>query len=248
MSYLGLEFSKIKRKRVLLMAVLLVAAALAWVLMGAWQDGEGSELGWSGMFFSMPVINCVLMSLLATVVASRVVDVDHEAGAFKQLLCLQSTGGLLAAKLACAVLIMVFAVTLELAGVFVIGQAMRFPSVPGFFAWASLFASQLAASVCMLILVGVVALKWENQFVAVAVGLALSLAGLFSNFLPTALQRLVPSGYFTLLSTLRIDWNAESTAPVFYQSAVPWPDYVIVVLVCVAVCALGVAVFSRKEH
>jgi len=248
MRSLRLEFAKLRRKHVLLTALVLIAAVLTWMCVSARQDGRGSASGWNSMFYAAPLMNSVFLSLLAAVVASRVADVDHEADAWKQLLCLQRTGALLAAKLVCTVLVMGFAIALELAGTIVIGRVMGFPDMPGSSAWGSLFASQLTASLCMVSIVGAIALRWENQFIAIGSGLALSLAGLFSSFLPTALARLVPSGYFTLLSTLRIDWAAGSSAPVFYDIAPPLTDYALVAVICLAACAFAYASFSRKEH
>lgn len=247
MRSLSLEFSKLRRKHVLLIVLAIVAAVLAWLFADAHGEGSGSATGWHSLFFAAPIMNSVFLSLLSTVVASRVADVDHEANAWKQLLCLQGTGSLLGAKLVCAVLVMALAVGLELVGTMAIGWAWKFTDLPSLGSWATLALSQLVASLCMVSIVGAVALLWENQFVSVASGLALSLAGLFSSFLPTALQRLVPSGYYTLLTTMRVDWGTGSSAPVFYETALPIVDYVLVMGFSIAACAYAYVTFSRKE-
>ena len=247
MRSLTLEFAKLRRKHVLLIVLALVVAVIAWLFADAHGEGRGSATGWHSLFFAAPIMNSVFFSLLSTVVASRVADVDHEANAWKQLLCLQGTGSLLVAKLACALLVVALAVALELAGIIVIGRMWEFPDLPTLGSWVSLALSQLVASLCMVSLVGAIALLWENQFVAVAWGLALSLAGLFSSFLPTALQRLVPSGYYTLLTTMRVDWGSGASAPVFYETALPIVDYALVAAFSIAACAYACVMFSRKE-
>lgn len=247
MRSLSLEFAKLRRKRVPVVVIALVGAMLAWLCMDAHAEGLGNSTGWGSLLYAAPIMNAVFLSLLSTVVASRVVDVDHEASAWKQLLCLQGTGSLLSAKLACATLVMAGAVALELVGIRVIGNVWEFPGPPGFGSWAALGLSQLVASLCMLVLVGTLALMWENQFVAVASGLALSLAGLFSGFLPTALQRLVPSGYYTLLATMRVDWAAGSGAPQFYETSLPYSDYALIAAVPVAVSVCARRSFGRRE-
>lgn len=248
MRTLSLEFAKLHRKRVWLIVLAMVASTLAWVYVGARQDGTGSPDGWQSMLYAAPLMNSIFLSLLAAVVASRVADVDHEADAWKELLCLQRTASLLAGKLSCAVLIMACATALETAGIIAIGLAMGFPTMPGTPAWAVFFFSQLASCLGIVAIVGFIALRWENQFVSIATGLALSLAGLFSSFLPTVLQRLVPSGYFTLLSCTRIDWVASISAPVFYETPFSWGDLMLLAAISAAFLSWSYASFSRREH
>ncbi|MDO5709020.1 MAG: ABC transporter permease [Coriobacteriales bacterium] len=247
MRSLTLEFAKLQRKRVLLIVLALVAAVLAWLFADAQGEGRGSATGWHSLFFAAPIMNSVFLSLLCTVVASRVADIDHEANAWKQLLCLQGTGSLLAAKLVCALLVVALAVALELGGIVVIGRMWEFIDLPNLGSWVSLALSQLAASLCMVSIIGAVALLWENQFVAVASGLTLSLAGLFSSFLPTALQRLIPSGYYTLLTTMQVIWGDGSSVPVFYETALPLFDYALVAACSAAACVYAYTMFSRRE-
>lgn len=247
MRSLTLEFAKLRRKHVLLIVLALVAAVLAWLIADAHGEGRGSATGWHSLFFAAPIMNSVFLSLLSTVVASRVADVDHEANAWKQLLCLQGTGSLLVAKLVCAMLVVALAVALELVGIIVIGRMWEFVDLPTVGSWASLALSQLVASLCAVSIIGAIALLWENQFVAVASGLTLSLAGLFSSFLPTALQRLVPSGYYTLLTTMQVVWGNGSSAPVFHEIALPLLDYALVAAFSAAACAYAYKKFSRRE-
>jgi len=87
----------------------------------------------------------------------------------------------------------------------------------------------------------------KNQFVAITCGLTLSLAGLFSGFLPTALQRLVPSGYYTLLTTLRVDWASGSSTPLFSETTLPLVDYALVATLSAAACVYACTAFSRRE-
>lgn len=248
MRTLALEFAKLHRKHVWLIVLAMVAATLVWVYVGARQEGAGSPSGWQSMLYSAPLMNSIFLSLLAAVVASRVADVDHEADAWKELLCLQRTAPLLAGKLACAALIMLCATALETAGIMVIGQAMGFPDMPGASTWAVFLLSQLASCLGIVAIVGSIALRWENQFVSIATGLALSLAGLFSSFLLAVLQRLVPSGYFTLLSCTRIDWRASTSAPVFYEMAFSWGDLMLLAAISAVFISWSFISFSRREH
>ena len=116
MRALALEVAKLRRKHVPLVVLAMVGAVLAWLCLDAHQEGQGSATGWWSLLYAAPIMNSVFLSLLASVVASRIADVDHEAHAWKQLLCLQRTGSVLVAKLVLAMLLMTLAVALEVAG------------------------------------------------------------------------------------------------------------------------------------
>lgn len=246
---LSLELAKLRRKRVPLVVMTMVGATLAWVAIGARQEGAGSPDGWSAMLYSAPLINAIFLSLLASVVSSRVIDVDHEASAWKQLLCLQPARQLLFAKLACAALIMAMSVALETAGMLAIGHLLRFPGLPGLPTWLTFAGSQFASCLVIVTIIQAVAIRWENQFVSMSVGLALSLAGLFAGLFPEVVLRLVPSGYFMLLSTMRINWDAAATTHQvsYYQTAFSWGDLALLVVVCAVAVALSFRSFSRRE-
>ena len=248
MKALVLEAAKLHRKHVLMIVVAMVGATLAWLCLDAHQEGQGSATGWWSLLYAAPIMNSVFLSLLASVVASRVADVDHEAQAWKQLLCLQRTGSVLAAKLVLAMLIMACALGLEAVGMGALGVFMHFPHVPGIAAWASFGLSQLVSCLGIVTVVLAVALRWENQFVSLAVGLVLALMGLFANLLPQVVARLLPSGYFTLLSRVVVDWRVGTGTPVFSEAPVPWGDYALLLAFVVAVAAGSFVGFSRREH
>lgn len=247
MTALRLELLKLRRKHVGAIVLAMVGATLAWLSLSARSEGPGSATGWRSLLYAAPLMNSVFLSLLASVVASRVADVDHEADAWKELLCLQPTRPLLAAKVLVSLLILLLALALETAGICVIGRLWGFSDLPAAATWASYLAAQLASCLGIIVIVGTVALLRENQFVSMATGLALSLAGLFSSFLPTALQRLVPSSYFSLLTTLRIRWPEGSSAPVFSDVALPWRDYALLAALIGLSCAWSAMRLSRRE-
>lgn len=242
-----LEFAKLRRKSVWLISLGAAAVCVLWLSVDASRTAVGAPDGTSGLLYGAPLINAIVMTLLAAVVASRVCDVDHEAHALKQLLCLQRPGAVFAAKLACSLVIIVSAIALEAAGIALLAAYRSFADQRGLVELVAFAAAQTLPACAVAVLVQAVSLRWENQFASLALGLALSLAGLFALFFPPAIQRLVPSSYFGLLSRVGMDWDPLTRAVSFHTLPFSWPDATLLALVCAALVAVSARWFSRKE-
>lgn len=242
-----LEFAKIRRKRLWLACLGAAAACLMWAAAGVVRTEQGSPDGTASLLYAAPLINAIVITLLAAVVASSVCEVDHESQALKELLCLQRAGTVFAAKLACILVLITVAVALEAAGLAALASFKEFPDQVGVAALAAFAMCQIGPAFVVAALVQAVALRWENQFVSLAMGLGLSLAGLFSLFFPPAVQRLLPSGYFGLLSCVRMDWDPATRTVSYYPTSFPWADAAILAAICAALVAVSAFWFSRKE-
>lgn len=247
MTALRLEFAKLRRKHIWLIAFACMAAALLWVGSTAAHDGIGAENGARSAFFGAPFVNAMILTVLATVVTSRVCDVDHEARAWNQLLCHERASQAYLAKFACIAIVLFFAVALETAGIGALVHAFAFPDIPGASEFAALFVAQYVPALGVAALTEFIALKWENQFITLSVGLLLALAGLFGLYLPAPFPLLIPSGYFGTLSTVAMDWNRDAEVLTFYFVPFAWHCLGILAGMTAATLAGATAWFARKD-
>jgi hypothetical protein len=247
MGALMLEFAKLRRKSAWLVCLGTAALCLMWMATGAARADQGASDGTASLLYMAPLVNAIVLTLFAAVVASRVCEVDHEAQALKDLLCLQRAGALFAAKLACSLVLITATVALETAALAALASYKGFADQLGAVELAAFAACQVGPAFTVAAVVQAVALRWENQFASLAVGLALSLAGLFSLFFPPIVQRLMPSGYFGLLSCVRMEWDRAAQVTSFYAVPFAWGDAALLVALCAAVVALSAWWFSRKE-
>lgn len=247
MGALALEFAKLRRKNVWLVCLGTAALCLMWMATDAARADQGASDGTASLLYMAPLVNAIVLTLFAAVISSRVCETDHEAQALKELLCLQRPAALFAAKLACSFVLIVATVALETAGLAALAAYKGFTDQLGPFELAAFAACQIGPTFTVAALVQAVALRWENQFASLAVGLALSLAGLFSLFFPPVVQRLIPSGYFGLLSCVRLDWDAAARVTSFYTVPFSWGDAALLAAICAAVIAASAIWFSRKE-
>ncbi|WP_283170023.1 ABC transporter permease [Curtanaerobium respiraculi] len=247
MGALAIEFSKLRRKNVWLVCLGAAALCLVWVSADVARTAQGSPDGTASMLYAAPLVNSIVLTLFAAVISSRVCEVDHKAQALKELLCAQRAGSLFAAKLACSLVLITATVVLETAGLAALASYKGFTDQLGIAGLAAFAACQVGPAFTVAAIVQAIALRWENQFASLALGLALSLAGLFSLFFPPAVQRLVPSGYFGLLSCVNMDWDGTAHTTSFHTVPFAWPDAALLAAICGVVIAVSAVWFSRKE-
>ncbi|MDI9590098.1 MAG: ABC transporter permease [Acidobacteriota bacterium] len=247
MAAIMLELAKLRRKRVWLVCLGTAALCLMWMAANVTRSAQGSPDGTASLLYMAPLVNAIVMTLFAAVISSRVCDVDHEAEAWKELLCLQRAGTVFGAKLTCSLMLIVGAVTLETAGLAALAAYKGFADQVGLAELTSFAITQIGPCFTVAALVQAIALRWENQFVSLAVGLALSLAGLFSLFFSPVFQRLVPSGYFGLLSRVRMDWDPVAQVVSFHTIPFAWGDAALLAALCASIITVSARWFSRKE-
>ena len=247
MGALMLEFAKLRRKNVWLVCLGTAALCLMWIASDAARAAQGAADGTASLLYMAPLVNAIVMTLFAAVVASRVCEVDHEAQALKELLCLQRAGTVFAAKLLCSLVLIAVAVVLETVGLAALASYKGFADQLGIAGLATFAVCQMGPAFVVAVLVQAIALRWENQFASLAVGLGLSLAGLFSLFFPPAVQRLIPSGYFGLLSCVLMEWDPVTRTTSFYSVPFPWGDAALLAALCTALIAASAWWFSRRE-
>ncbi len=247
MCALMLEFAKLRRRNVWLICFGTAALCLIWMASSAARTAQGSSDGTTSLLYMAPIVNSIVLTLFAAVISSQACETDHEAQALKELLCLQRPATLFAAKLVCSLTLITITVALETGGLAILAAYKGFTDQLGVVEFAAFAICQIGPTFMVAAVVQAVALRWENQFVSLALGLALSLAGLFSLFFPPVIQRLVPSGYFGLLSCVRMDWDAATHVTSFYTVPFTWGDAVLLVAICATVIAVSSVWFSRKE-
>ncbi len=247
MRALMLEFAKLRRKNVWLICFATAALCLIWMARSAARTIQGSSDGTTSLLYTAPIVNSIVLTLFAAIISSQACETDHEARALKELLCLQRPVTLFAAKLVCSLVLITFTVALETGGLAILAAYKSFTDQLDVIEFAVFAICQIGPAFTVAAVVQAVALRWENQFASLALGLALSLAGLFSLFFPPVVQRFIPSGYFGLLSCVRMNWDAAAHVMSFYIVPFAWGDAALLAAICATVIAVSSVWFSRKE-
>ena len=115
------ELQKAHRRHDLALCLLLPGILVLWV--GGLSPASPEELanGYSALFYSIPVIEAILLPLMMAVLASRLWDMEVKGNTTKLLYTLQSRRSLFAGKAVFGVLEVLLTIVLELSCIPVLG-------------------------------------------------------------------------------------------------------------------------------
>lgn len=188
--------------------VCLLAVALIWVWAGQRPETPAQAAdGYSRLLFVLPLVHAVVMPVSAAVLASRLWDCEIRADSFKLLYTLQSRRSLFAAKSLLGMGEVTLLTGAEFALIPVAGRVLGFTQEleGGTLAWLGLCTWSVngllffAASLLLVVSRGPV--------LTLCAGVAASLTGIFTAYMPLSMSYLVPWGYFLPLSSIRMDWD-----------------------------------------
>lgn len=124
---LALEFHKIHRRRVWMIVAAMILVQILWSIWGVRRmDAHELSQGWMFFLYQFPLLNSIMMPVIAAVVASRLCDIEHKGQMLKLLNTVMPAGRLFAAKFICGALYMLAAVLLQLIVMVAVGYAVGF--------------------------------------------------------------------------------------------------------------------------
>ncbi|HBQ86615.1 MAG TPA: ABC transporter permease, partial [Syntrophomonas sp.] len=104
---LSVEFQKIRHRRVWAIVAALILVQMLWSLWGIQRmDAHDLYQGWMYFLYQLPLLNSIMMPVIAAVVASRLCDIEHKGQTFKLLNTVMPAQRLFAAKFVCGALYM----------------------------------------------------------------------------------------------------------------------------------------------
>jgi len=245
---LTMEFHKIRRRRIWAIVTALILVQMLWSLWGVRRmDAHDLAQGWMYFLYQFPLLNSIMMPVIAAVVASRLCDIEHKGQTLKLLETIMPAGHLFTAKFLCGALYMLATVLLQLAVIIAVGYAVEFEgNVPlDKLLYYLLFTT--AVNLTILLLQQVLSLLIKNQMVALTVGIIGIFAGLFIMYFPQSLERFLLWGYYGVLMFVGMDWNRATRITNFYYVPVDWAGFITLIIMFCLIYIIGRALFIRKE-
>ncbi|WP_425309643.1 ABC transporter permease [Ammonicoccus fulvus] len=248
MRFLAVEYAKMRRLKVWLVAGVLSLGTLLFSCMQLFRSSyvaainDPAQQHWEGTLLWYAMAKAMTAPLLAAVLASRLVDVEHQGNGWLMAATLgQSKGRLCLTKILALAPVVLATTVFELGGLVLasrlVGATLPLPVGPWlWYAFAS-FAITLA------ILAGHVwiSARVDNQLTGLAVGVLGAFAGVFTMLMPSWLAHILPWGYYAVAAVYRMSGDGFESTPI------AWPAVTLFLLVLAALVALGLRRLDRIE-
>lgn len=248
MKLLQMEFFKCRRRKILLLALLFLAAQMVWMGTSLFRmEPEELAQGWLLLIYDLALIDAVMLPLTVAALASRNCELEHKGATLKLLETVTTPRKLYGAKLAWGAVVtagMLLVRTVLMVG---LGLVVGFPSdLP----WGKLGLSlglSFGVTFAIYAMQQGLSLRFVNQAVPLAVGIFGSFVGLFSLFFPQWVQRCLLWGYYGVTIQAAMNWDPVTRATDFYWVTTAPQDYLLLLLWLAAMLLLGLRAFVRKE-
>ncbi|AYD90168.1 ABC transporter permease [Actinomyces lilanjuaniae] len=202
-----LELRKTRRLRTrpLLASLVVAVAALSCLSLfaGSTRDSldDPQARPWAALLLTYTFMAAMTSPLLTAVLASRQTDIEHSGQGWVLAATAGHTPGTLCrAKLVTLALLLLPAVAVQSGLVVAVGvlAGIRVPLDTGSWAGYTLLLYLLDVAFCALHIW--LAARVDNQLVSVGVGTLGSFLAVFSLLMPSAVSRLIPWGYYAVIS------------------------------------------------
>ena len=217
------EIRKAHRRHDLPLCLIVPIIMIFWVGGLAPSSPEELENGYSALFYSIPVINAILLPVMMAVLASRLWDMEVKGSTLKLLYTLQSRRSLFAGKAVFGFLEVLLITLLEMGAILLLGFLHGYTesiSIPQAFYLA---ACTLTVEIMLFFAEFLLMLLTGNPLPSICIGITGALLGLFSAFMPPIVSYFVPWGYFIPLSAYEIaDWDQASHLITYGTRAFNW--------------------------
>ena len=245
---LAMEFWKIRRRKVWTIVAALLFMQILWLLWGVNRmDVHELSQGWMFFLYKFPLLNAIMVPVIAAITASRLCDIEHKGQMLKLLHTLMPAGCLFTAKFLCGALYMLAVVLLQITVMVIAGLALGFAGNPPLDKLLYYLLFTMTVSITILLLQQVLSLLFRNQMMPLAVGVIGSFAGLFSMFFPPGLGKFILWGYYGVLMFVRMDWDRVTRITDYYYVPVDWSGFGILAVTFCLLYLLGRALFIRKD-
>lgn len=245
------EFYKTRRRRIFATALVLLAMQLVWGLHGSYND-FAIENGWLMFLYQLPLVNAIVLPLLAIIVSSRLCDIEHKGVMLKQLATAAKRGRIYDAKLVYGLAIMLVCVLINWGVTIAFGCYKGFAGEIPMDLYLLYLVFTLAPTATIYIFQHTLALLFKNQAVTFFAGIIGTFGGLFSMFLPQLpwLRKLLLWGHYGALQMVGMfGWTKETRYDnaYFEVMGIDWQFCLVVLALGFAMYLIGRRLFARQE-
>lgn len=246
-----LEWRKLRGKRVLLTATLMIGAEALFVSLNLLSQRErltapGESATWGYMLSPFGMFNGLFFPAMLAVCASRLADMEHNGGLRLTCLCGQRMARLWDCKMGVLTTIAALSILSQIAISLAIGRGIGLSGTPEAGVLLRFALGTLLVSLPVAVISLFLALFYENQLIALSEGMLGALIGFISSLLPAPLRNLLLYGNFAELITA----IPKETSPGQFKvmdTAICMTPLMLAALVGLALYALARRKLARRD-
>ena len=242
------EYQKTRRRYLLLFVLAITAVALVWTLHGKLSE-DAIEKGWYMLLYQMPVVNVLILPMMAMMISARLGDLEHKNNMLKQLCCLTERGKLYDAKMLYGLGLMLTGILLEWLGIIADGFFRH--HFGGSFLlkeYLLLLLFTIAPSFAVYMLQYAIALCCAKPAVPYIVGIIGEFLGILSMFLPyPVLYYGTPWGYYGALMLIGSEYDRATRISTYFYREINWGGFAAIMVMAAVFYIVGKTAFCRKE-
>lgn len=241
------ELRKAHRRFDLPVTIAIALVVLVWGGASSVKSAAELAIAYSGYFYTIPIMNCVVMPIGMAVLASRIWDAETKGGTCKLLFTLQSRTSLYGAKAALGMLENLLVCAIECGGLLVMGQLQHFTQTLDWAQWFWLFGCTFVVNSLLYFFALFLSVCSNGPVPVLAVGMIGALTGLFTAFMPIVMSFFIPWGYYTPLGAMQMLWD-DATRTSSYEVQ-PFRFWLLALSAVLAVAAAfaGWQAIKKKE-
>lgn len=227
--------------------ITLLIAGVVLIFCASNNSRRDLEVGYSALFYTIPIINTLIMSTGMAVLASRIWDIETKGNTCKLLFTLQNRSSLYYAKALLGIIEIFIICIIECIGVPVIGKYYGYTEVLDMQKLCWLFVGTFTVCLMLFLFACIISICSQSQVPVLAVGIAGSFFGLFSGFCPVIVGYFVPWGYFLPLSPMEMEWNHTTRETWYIPHQSPLWLFIIISIFILLLLFIGLCKTESKE-
>lgn len=200
---LGLEYFKIRRKKIWIMMILFLVVEMLWAFMSISLSitRNPDHAVWESVIFSISSMNGLFTPIISAIIVSRICDMEHKGDTWKMLVSTNvSRGHLYAAKYICANSLLLYGILVQTVLMIVFGLIKDFPRAPPMALLIHFIGGTLLTTLAVTALQQWISLAIKNQAFALCLGMLGGFIGMTAGLFPAAARHIFIWSYYMDLS------------------------------------------------
>jgi Uncharacterized protein conserved in bacteria len=216
---LGLEYFKIRRKKIWIMITFFIAAEMLWAFMSTSMSiaRNPDHAVWESIFFSISSMNGLFMPIISAIVVSRICDMEHKGATWKMLVATNvSRDRLYAAKYICTNSLLLYGILAQTILMIAFGLIKDFPGGPPIDLLTRFLGGTMLTTLAVTALQQWISMAIKNQAFALCLGMLGGFIGMTAGLFPAIARHLFIWSYYLELSPVTFLY-AESSSTYMVQ-------------------------------